>query len=62
MTVDETLPPDGHDEEAEVRPATRELLPEERAAGSDDPQAQAKAILQESQERLEQSDHDSPLD
>lgn len=62
MTVDETLPPDGHDEEAEEEPATRELLPEERAAGSDDPQAQAKAILQESQERLDQSDPDSPSD
>jgi hypothetical protein len=30
-----------------------ELLPEERAAGSDDPQAQAAAILAESRERTE---------
>jgi hypothetical protein len=28
-----------------------ELLPEERAAGSEDPQAQAEAILEESDER-----------
>jgi hypothetical protein len=28
-----------------------ELLPEERAAGSDDPQAQAREILEESDER-----------
>lgn len=31
-----------------------ELLPEERAAGTDDPQAQAEAILAESDERTEQ--------
>lgn len=30
-----------------------ELLPEELAAGSDDPQAQAEAILEESDERTE---------
>ena len=30
-----------------------ELLPEERAAGSDDPHAQAEAILEESDERTE---------
>ena len=30
-----------------------ELLPEERAAGSDDPQAQAKVILEESEEHTE---------
>ena len=28
-----------------------ELLPEEQAAGSEDPQAQAEAILEESEER-----------
>jgi len=28
-----------------------ELLPEERAAGSEDPEAQAEAILEESEER-----------
>lgn len=30
-----------------------ELLPEERAAGSADPEAQAEAILQDSDERVE---------
>jgi len=30
-----------------------ELLPEEEAAGSDDPHAQAEAILEESDERTE---------
>ena len=30
-----------------------ELLPEELAAGSDDPEAQAEAILQESDERTD---------
>ncbi len=30
-----------------------ELLPEEEAAGSDDPEAQAAAILEESDERTE---------
>ena len=29
------------------------LLPEERAAGSDDPEAQAEAILEESDERVD---------
>ena len=37
--------------------ATRaELLPEELAVGSDDPQAQAEAILLESEERTEDPD------
>jgi hypothetical protein len=36
-----------------------ELLPEERAAGSDDPQAQAKVILEESEERTEHPDLDT---
>jgi hypothetical protein len=31
-----------------------QLLPEELEVGSDDPQAQARAILEESQERTEQ--------
>lgn len=34
-----------------------ELLPEEQAAGTDDPQAQAEAILAESDERTEQPEH-----
>ena len=59
MPVDDTLSPDGHDDETQARHvATRaELLPEERAVGSDDPQA--KAILAESEERLEHSDRDA---
>lgn len=36
-----------------------ELLPEETHAGSDDPQAQAEAILQESGERTEDPGHPS---
>ncbi len=36
-----------------------ELLPEERAVGSDDPAAQAEAILAESQERTEHPDPDT---
>jgi len=63
MPTDETLPPNGHDDEAQARHvATRaELLPEELAVGSDDPQAQAKAILEESEERIEQADQDTTL-
>jgi len=37
-----------------------QLLPEERAAGSDDPQGQAEAILAESEERTEHPDPDDP--
>lgn len=39
-----------------------ELLPEERAAGSDDAEAQARAILEESEERTtdpEETRHES---
>jgi hypothetical protein len=39
----------GHDDRVNRRAA--DLLPEERAAGSDDPQAQAAAILRDSDER-----------
>ncbi|CAN5302631.1 hypothetical protein BH20ACT5_BH20ACT5_11420 [soil metagenome] len=41
-------------------PERSRLLPEERAAGSDDPQAQAEAILAESEERTEHPDPDDP--
>lgn len=41
----------GPDEERVERRA--ELLPEERAAGSDDPEAQARAILEDSDDRTE---------
>jgi hypothetical protein len=40
--------PDGRDIESRA-----ELLPEEQAAGSDDPRAQAEQILKESAERTE---------
>jgi len=65
MPVDETLSPDGdgdgHDDQTQAwHVATRaELLPEEQAVGSDDPQAQATGILQESEERLEDSERDA---
>lgn len=35
-----------------------QLLPEEQVVGSDDPQAQAEVILQESRERTEHPDPD----
>ena len=43
-----THTPDERDVESRA-----ELLPEEREAGSDDPRAQAEAILEESLERTE---------
>lgn len=47
---------ESHDEDRDrERIAERaELLPEEEAAGSDDPSGQAEAILQESDERTDQ--------
>lgn len=53
MSTDEQ-PPDH--EHVEQRAA---LLPEERAAGSADPQAQAEAVLAESQDRTEHPDPDA---
>lgn len=48
---DATAPGAGHDPD---RVETRaELLPEEQEAGSDDPEAQAAAILADSDERTE---------
>ena len=44
-------------EERHIRQRAR-LLPEERAAGSDDPQAQAEAILADSEDRTENPDPD----
>jgi hypothetical protein len=46
------LPPETVDERAD-------LLPEERAAGSADPQAQAEEILAESADRIEHPDPDA---
>jgi hypothetical protein len=53
--------PDGNDEETQARhvASRAELLPEELAVGSDDPQAQAEAILAESEERTEHPDPDA---
>ena len=48
------MPDDGR-----VTERADELLPEEQAAGSDDPKAQAEAILQESDER---QDRREPLE
>ena len=45
---------DDHGTAARHVASRAELLPEERAAGSDDPQAQAKVVLEESEERTEQ--------
>lgn len=45
------MEPDQEDEER-VR-SRAELLPEERNAGSDDPRAQAEAVLADSDERTE---------
>lgn len=61
MSVDETPPSDDRDDETQARHvATRaELLPEEKAVGSDNPQAQAQAILEESEERTEHPDRDA---
>lgn len=42
-------PPDEHDVDERAH-----LLPEELAVGSDDPQAQARAILEESQQRTDE--------
>ena len=44
-----TKPPD----EDRVEHRADELLPEEQAAGSDDPEAQARAILEASDDRTE---------
>src|ERR1019366_10212724 len=60
MPVDQTPPPDDRDDQTQARHvATRaELLPEERAVGSDDAQAQAKVMLEESEERTDHPDPD----
>lgn len=57
MSPDETNDRDARVEERAL------LLPEERAAGSDDPEAQAAAILADSDRRTdepEQTQQDSP--
>ncbi len=48
-----TVPPEEHTPRFDERVEERaELVPEERAAGSADPEAQAEAILEESDERV----------
>ena len=61
MPVNATPQPDGDDDQTQARhvASRAELLPEEQVAGSDDPQAQAKAILAESEERTEHPDPDA---
>jgi hypothetical protein len=51
--LDEAEPPE------DVVAERAELLPEERAAGSDDPRAQAEAVLAESIDRTEHPDPDA---
>ena len=55
MPVDAPTPPDTDDDETQARhvASRAELLPEEQAVGSDDPQEQARVILEESEERTE---------
>ncbi|MGH9060342.1 MAG: hypothetical protein ACRDZY_12630 [Acidimicrobiales bacterium] len=47
-----------HDEQERREQRASELTPEERAAGSDDPEAQAGAVLAESDEREKHSRDD----
>ncbi len=51
--TDQPVEDRAHDElpDAERVAARAELLPEERSAGSDDPQAQAEVILEDSDRR-----------
>ena len=61
MPADPTSTPDppSAEEPGPCRRLPRRLPPEERSVGSDDPQAQAGAILAESQERTEHPDPDA---
>ena len=59
MTVDPTVPPDDDDTQARHVASRANLLPEEEAVGSEDPQEQAKLILEESEERTEHPDADA---
>lgn len=54
---------DDRDEATQAQHVARraELLPEELAAGSDNPQAQAEAILDEAEERTEHPERDVSL-
>lgn len=48
--------PDTHDPDGDRVASRAELLPEEQTAGSDDPEAQAAAVLEESDERTQTRD------
>lgn len=63
MPGDETTPPEGDEDETQERhiASRAELLPEEQVVGSDDPQAQAQAILEEAEERTEHPERDVSL-
>jgi len=59
MTSSQDPTPEARDNVTEHNVETRaDLLPEERAAGSADPEAQAAAILAESEERTLHPDAD----
>ncbi|MFP5347221.1 MAG: hypothetical protein ACLGIA_09350 [Actinomycetes bacterium] len=55
----EADPTEEHDPTSEHVEVRSQLLPEERAVGSDDPEAQAEAVLEESAERTEHPDPDA---
>ena len=59
MVTEQPREAGGHSAEEEHVVQRAHLLPEERAAGSDDPRAQAEAILAESEERTEHPDPDA---
>ena len=62
MPADATPSSDAdHDKETQAHhvASRAHLLPEEQAVGSDDPQEQAKVILEESAERTEHPDPDA---
>ena len=63
MSTDAPTPPAGDDDETQERNVASRaaLLPEEQAAGSDDPEAQARAILEEARERTEHPERDASL-
>ncbi|GAB2927653.1 hypothetical protein GCM10027047_25500 [Rhodococcus aerolatus] len=51
-TADESTDRPTEPSEEQVAHRAEQLLPEEQVAGSDDPQAQAEALLEESEERV----------
>jgi hypothetical protein len=62
MPADPRPPSDAdHDDETQAHhvASRAQLLPEEEAVGSDNPQEQAKVILEESEERTEHPDPDA---